>query len=84
MRNLITVYSRHSCHLCDVVHENLLRLSAELDFDIDTVFIEGNANLESEYGERVPVILIDGEPHDFFSVDPDRFRASLAKRRQRQ
>ena len=84
MRTLVTVYSRHNCHLCEVAHENLLRLSEELDFDIDKVFIDGNASLEAEYGEQVPVILIDGAPHDFFRVDEQRFRASLTKHRQRQ
>jgi glutaredoxin len=84
MRNLITVYSRHGCHLCEVASESLLRLQAELDFDIETKFIDGNPELEDRYGEEIPVIQIDGEHHDFFRVDPDRFRSSLATHRLRQ
>ena len=84
MRNLITVYSRHGCHLCDEARVNLLRLQAELDFNLETIYIEGNPALEAEYGEHVPVIHIDGEPHDFFRVNSERFRSSLAKHRQRQ
>jgi hypothetical protein len=30
------------------------------------------------------VIQIDGEHHDFYRVDPDRFKSSLDRRRQRQ
>jgi len=31
-------------------------------------------------GEQVPVIHIDGQPHDFFRVDEIRFRKALTKR----
>jgi hypothetical protein len=36
------------------------------------------------YGHEVPVIHIDGEHHDFYKVDPIRFKSSLEKHRQRQ
>lgn len=83
-RNIVTVYSRHGCHLCDVAAETLESLRPELDFDIEKRFIDGNPQLEEKYGEHIPVILIDGEHHDFWRVDPDRFRACLDKHRQRQ
>ena len=84
MRNLITIYSRHNCHLCDVAHETLESLKVELDFDIEKIYIDGDASLEKELGEQVPVILIDGKQHDFFRVDSVRFRSSLEKHRQHQ
>ncbi|MGI8697965.1 MAG: glutaredoxin family protein, partial [Mycobacteriales bacterium] len=31
-----------------------------------------------EYGERIPVTLIDGREHDFWRVDEARLRAALA------
>ena len=83
-RNLITIYSRRNCHLCDVALETLISLQGELDFDIEKLFIDGNNELEKKYGEEVPVILIDNEHHDFFRVDPVRFRSSLEKHRQRR
>ena len=64
--------------------ETLSGLQAELDFDVEKIFIDGDADLEREYGEQVPVIKIDGKQHDFFRVDPDRFRVSLQKHRQHQ
>ena len=84
MRTLITVYSRHGCHLCEVAVSTLELLQKELDFDIEERFIDGNSELEKEYGEQVPVIHIDGEHHDFFRVDPKRFRTYLDKHRQHQ
>jgi glutaredoxin len=84
MPNVITIYSRPGCHLCDVALEILETLQKELDFDIEKTSIEGDSELESKYGDEIPVIKIDGEHHDFYRVDPDRFRASLARHRQRQ
>lgn len=81
-RNLVTVYSRHGCHLCDVALEALTSLQGELDFDLEKLFIDGDEELEKKYGEQIPVIQIDGEHHDFWRVDPDRFRSSLERHRQ--
>jgi glutaredoxin len=84
MKNLATVYSRHGCHLCEVAEATLAELKAELDFELEIIFIDGDAELEKLYGHEVPVIHIDGEHHDFYKVDPVRFRSSLEKHRLHQ
>ena len=81
---VVTVYSRKNCHLCDVALETLESVEAELDFEIEKIFIEGNEELINKYGEEVPVIHIDGVHHDMFRVDLVRFRSSLEKHRQHQ
>ena len=81
---VITVYSRQRCHLCDVALELLVSMKDELDFTINKIYIDGEMKLEKLYGEQVPVIHIDGEHHDFWRVDPERFRFSLEKHRQHQ
>jgi glutaredoxin len=84
MRSIVTIFGRHGCHLCEVAEETLRGLQGELDFEIEKRFIDGDAALEAKYGEQIPVILIDGEHHDFWRVNPERFRASLERHRQRQ
>ena len=84
MRPIVTVFGRPGCHLCEVAEETLKGLQGELDFEIEKRSIQGDEVLEAKYGEQIPVILIDGEHHDFWRVNPDRFRASLARHRQRQ
>jgi glutaredoxin len=84
VKNLITVYSRHGCHLCENAEASLQELKKELDFDLSVIFIDGDSELEKLYGHEVPVVHIDGEHHDFYKVDPERFRSSLEKHRQRQ
>lgn len=84
MPNLVTVYTRKGCHLCDVAIETLVLLQSELQFDIEKHFIDGDPELEEKYGEHVPVIHIDGQHHDFWRVDPERFRSSLDRHRRHQ
>jgi glutaredoxin len=81
---VITVFGRHGCHLCDVAVEVLDGMREELNYEIEKIYIDGNPELEKLYGEQVPVIHIDGNHHDFFRVDPKRFKSSLEKHRQRQ
>jgi hypothetical protein len=45
----------------------------EAEFEFVVVFIDGDAALEKEYGEEVPVTLIDGKRHDYYRVDRTRF-----------
>jgi glutaredoxin len=81
---VVTVYSRKNCHLCDVAVESLESVQAELDFTIEKIYIDGDNDLTSKYGEEVPVIHIDGLHHDIFRVDLERFRSSLEKHRRHQ
>jgi len=83
-RNVVTVYTRQGCHLCEVAIQTLESLQAELQFDIEKRYIEGDPVLEEKYGEQIPVIHIDGQHHDFWRVDPDRFRSSLDRHRRHQ
>jgi glutaredoxin len=75
----VSVYSRSNCHLCEVALEVISEIRKEFDFTITKILIDGNAELEEKYGEQVPVILINNQPHDFFRVDPERFRLAISK-----
>jgi len=81
---MVTVYSRHGCHLCENAVNTLEGMREELVFTIDVIYIDGNPELEKLYGNEVPVIHINGEHHDFFKVDAERFRTSLEKHRRHQ
>ena len=75
----VTVYSRSNCHLCEVALEVIDEIRNEYEFTITKILIDGNAELEEKYGEQVPVILINNQQHDFFRVDPERFRSAISK-----
>ena len=79
---LVTIYSRKECHLCEEALSILEKLKIELKFEITEIFIDGDENLEKLYGEQVPVTLINGEHNDYWRVDPVRFKYSLEKHRR--
>ena len=81
---MVTVYSRHGCHLCENAVKTLEGMREALAFEIEIIYIDGNPELEKLYGNEVPVIHINGEHHDFYKVDPERFRTSLEKHRRHQ
>ena len=81
---MVTVYSRHGCHLCENAEKTLESMREELAFEIEIIYIDGNLELEKLYGNEVPVIHINGEHHDFYKVDPEHFRTSLEKHRRHQ
>ena len=80
----VTIYSRLGCHLCDDAKNVLDSMREELNFEIVVINIDEDAELVKLYSDQVPVIHIDGEHHDFYKVDPVRFRSSLEKHRQHQ
>ena len=73
MKTQVTMYSRRNCHLCEVAKEVVESARYEAEFEFEVVFIDGDAGLEKEYGEEVPVTLINGKRHDYFRVDRTRF-----------
>ena len=75
----VTIYSRSNCHLCDVALGVLEEFRQEFNFQIVKILIDESPELEEKYGEQVPVILINDQPHDFFRVDPERFRLVISK-----
>lgn len=78
MAKVVTIYSRRGCHLCEVAMAKARAIQPEFNYQIDEIFIDGNGELTDLYGEQVPVIHIDGTPHDFFRIDEERFRAALS------
>ena len=69
----VTMYSRRNCHLCEEAKEVVESARNQAEFEFEVVFIDGDAGLEKEYGEEVPVTLINGKRHDYFRVDRARF-----------
>jgi hypothetical protein len=39
--------------------------------------VDADPELRAEYGDRVPVILVDGREHGFWTVQEQRLRAAL-------
>ena len=73
----VKVYSRSGCHLCEIAVDRINSVKEELDFSLEVELIDSSVELEQEYGEQVPVILIDGKVHDYWRVDLERFITAI-------
>jgi len=74
------VVSRQGCHLCEVAETDVARICAELGVEWTMTDVDTDPELRAEYGDRVPVILIDDVEHGYWRLEEDRFRAALAQR----
>jgi glutaredoxin len=75
----VTLLVRAGCHACAVAREDVERICAELGVRWRTSDVDGDPELRAEYGDRVPVILIDGCEHGYWKVEEQRLRAALAR-----
>jgi Glutaredoxin-like domain (DUF836) len=85
-RAQVQLLTRAGCTICDRVHAQLQKLAAELDFDLSTTDVDaaaqaGNAGLRAEFGDRLPVVLLDSREHSYWELDEARLRKDLAGRR---
>ena len=74
----LQLLTRAGCHLCEVAAETLDRVAAEHGLAVTPVDVDTDPELQAEYGDRVPVVLLDGREHSYFTVDVDRLRRDLA------
>ncbi len=75
----ITLLSRPGCHLCDEARAVIERVAADLGVRWTERDVTESRDDLREYGEMIPVTLIDGVQHDFWRVDERRLRRALAR-----
>lgn len=76
--------TRDGCTICTAAAARLAALADELGFtlavtDVDAAAAAGDSGLRAEYGDRLPVVLLDGSEHSYWEIDEPRLRADLAK-----
>ena len=81
----VELMTRNGCSLCERAAQRLAQLADELKFeltitDVDAVAAAGDTALRAEFGDRLPVVLLDGAEHSYWEVDEPRLRADLADR----
>ena len=74
----VTVVGKTDCHLCEQAIEVVAQVCEQLGQEFRVVSITEDPNLADLYWEKIPVILVDGEPFDFWRVNRDRLVAKLS------
>jgi hypothetical protein len=77
MGHQVMVMTRHGCTACVTAEADVARICGELDVSWSIQDVDEDPALRAEYGDRVPVILIDGDEHGYWAVEEERFRRAL-------
>ena len=73
----ITLYGKPGCCLCDEAKQAIQALRLERTFELHEVDVSLDPGLHRDYGERIPVVAIDGEEAFELEVDPAALRDRL-------
>ncbi|MGC5257484.1 glutaredoxin family protein [Gordonia sp. DT218] len=81
----LTLLTRADCSACATARTDLARICAELgtgfdEMDVDRAADDGDPSVRAEFGDRLPVLLLDGEEHSYWEIDEPRLRTDLARR----
>ena len=77
MTDRVTLYGKPGCHLCDDARVIVQQVCAELGVGWTEIDITQDDDLFQQYGEQIPVTVVDGRQHDFWRVDPVRLKKAL-------
>ena len=73
----VQIIGRAGCHLCDEAEALVSEVCVQRGVRYEVTSIDDDPALADEYAELIPVVLVDGERHDFFRVDADRLSQAL-------
>ena len=73
----LTLYGKPGCHLCDDARRVVEQVVARREVTLEQVDVSLDPALNARYGERIPVLEIDGEPVFEFFVDADVLEGRL-------
>ncbi|MFT8179104.1 glutaredoxin family protein [Mycobacteroides chelonae] len=81
----LTLLTRVGCSACERAQRELTALADEFGVpltvtDVDEAAIT-DSSLRAEFGDRLPVVLLDGQEHSYWEVDEPRLRADLKRDR---
>jgi glutaredoxin len=76
----LTLYTKPDCCLCDEARDALERVRTRVAFELDVIDVSKDAKLGERYGERIPVVLVDGREAFEYTVDEDELESRLGAR----
>ena len=57
----VVLYGKPGCHLCDDARAAVRSVAARRPFELEEVDVSIDPELHRRYGERIPVVTLDGE-----------------------
>jgi len=65
----VVFYTRRGCCLCDDALAVVEAARAEAAFSLEIVDIDGDPALVARWGDKIPVVTVDGRMHAKYRVD---------------
>lgn len=81
MKHQLTLYSRPDCHLCDDMKTTIKKFSKKISVDLRIVDISNNATLETQYGQEIPVLFVDGRRIAKYRISEQELQEALSAER---
>jgi glutaredoxin len=75
----VEIYSRPGCHLCEEAKETIERVRRRVGFGLRVIDIETEPELEKQYGEEIPVVVINGHKAFKYRVDEAEFEKKVRR-----
>lgn len=73
----VLVYGRAGCSSCTTAEVEVARICGELGVGWGTVDVDTDPELRAEYGDMVPVFVVDGREHGYGKIEESRLRKAL-------
>jgi hypothetical protein len=77
----VVLYAKPGCHLCDEARAVVADVRTRHAFELEEVDISTDPELHRSYGERIPVLELDGDDLFEFHVDADELARRLQSER---
>jgi len=77
---VVTLLSRSGCHLCEAARVVVAEQATAAGVGWTEIDVDSDPDLRADFGDLVPVVLVDGAEHAHYLVDPARLRAALQTR----
>ena len=74
---VLTLYGKPGCCLCDDAKAAIESVRARRPFELREVDVSTDPVLHARYGERIPVLELDGEALFEYVIEPEELRRML-------
>ena len=75
--SLVTFVTRDGCHLCEVAEPVVRRAAQDAGVAFELRDVDAAEADRAAWSDKVPVVLLDGREHAYWSVDEKALRKAL-------
>ena len=74
---LVTFVTRTGCHLCEVAEPLVREAASDAGVAFEVRDVDASAADRAAWSDQVPVVLLDGREHAYWTVDERALRRAL-------